>query len=158
MYIHNETQVSPIDEKIELLNDFKILEKKATKQELKMRLILAACKSEIEMEHKLHNVLYANETLNSLLDRHKGEKYMKLMSELDFIIAKFKQIRNLREYAENLRKSGEYNDFETRLGWDCLKMTVPSDTICGWYNKYDCNDNHITTLVKAALKKVLGGT
>ena len=83
---------------------------------------------------------------------------MKLANELDFVVEKFKQIKNLEEYAETLKKSGEYNDFETRLGWDCLRATVPTETICEWYEKYGCNDEHITTLVKKALKIARGGT
>lgn len=83
---------------------------------------------------------------------------MKLAAELDFVVEKFKQIRNLETYAANLKKSGAYNDFETRLAWDCLRATVPSGTICEWYDKYDCNDDHITTLVKKALKIARGGT
>lgn len=83
---------------------------------------------------------------------------MKLAAELDYVVEKFKQIRNLEEYAEALKKSGKYDDFETRLAWDCLRMTVPSSTICEWYEKYGCNDDHITTLVKKALKIARGGT
>ena len=83
---------------------------------------------------------------------------MKLAPELDFLVEKFKQIRNLESYAEELKKSGNYNDFETRLAWDCLRLTVPSSTICEWYEKYNCNDTNITTLAKAALKIAGGGT
>lgn len=82
---------------------------------------------------------------------------MKLAAELGFVVEKFKQIRNLESYAEELKKSGNYNDFETRLGWDCLRMTIPSSTICEWYEKYGCTDDHITTLVKKALKIARGG-
>ena len=83
---------------------------------------------------------------------------MKLANELDFVVEKFKQIRNLETYAANLKKSGAYNDFETRLGWDCLRATIPTETICEWYEKYGCTDDHITTLVKAALKICQRGT
>ena len=83
---------------------------------------------------------------------------MKLKPELDLVVAKFKQIRNLEEYAETLKKSGNYKDFETRLAWDCLHAVMPSSTICEWYEKYDCNDDHITTLAKTALKIARGGT
>ena len=81
---------------------------------------------------------------------------MKLQTELDNIVQKFKQIRNLEEYAAQLKKCGDYKDFETRLAWDCLRMTVSTDTICEWYNKYNCTDDHITTLVKKALKIARG--
>lgn len=81
---------------------------------------------------------------------------MKLANELDFIVEKFKQLKGIEEYAQTLKESGKYNDFETRLAWDCLRMTVPSSTICEWYEKYDCTDDHITTLAKRALKIVRG--
>ena len=83
---------------------------------------------------------------------------MKLANELDFVVAKFKQIRDLESYAKKLKEYGQYDDFETRLAWDCLRMTIPSSTICEWYEKYGCNDDHITTLVKKALKIARGGT
>lgn len=83
---------------------------------------------------------------------------MKLAPELDFVVEKFRRIRNLETYAANLKKSGAYDDFETRLAWDCLRSTVPSSTICEWYEKYGCTDNHITTLAKTALKITRGGT
>ena len=36
---------------------------------------------------------------------------MKLAQELDFVVEKFKRIENLEEYADALKKSGNYNDF-----------------------------------------------
>ena len=83
---------------------------------------------------------------------------MKLANELDYVVEKFKQIKSLEEYAENLKKSGSYNDFETRLAWDCLIATVPVEVRYSWYKKYGCTDAHITTLVKKALKIARGGT
>ena len=81
---------------------------------------------------------------------------MKLTNELDFVVEKFKQIKSLEEYAVTLKKYGLYKDFETRLAWDCLRLTISTDVICEWYNKYNCNDEHITTLAKKALKIVRG--
>ena len=83
---------------------------------------------------------------------------LKLADELDFVVERFKQIRNLEYYAAQLKKRGGYNDFETRLAWNCLRMTIPSSTIYEWYEKYNCTDDHITTLVKKALKIVRGRT
>lgn len=71
MHIHVDTygEKSPIDEKIELLRDFCILRKNANKQEEAIRNILAGCKSEIQMEQKLHNVLHGKESLKDLINR-----------------------------------------------------------------------------------------
>lgn len=83
---------------------------------------------------------------------------MKLQPELDFVVEKFKQIKTLEDYAAILKASGNYDEFETRLAWDCLRATVPVEVRCSWYEKYGCNDDHITTLVKKALKIARGGT
>ena len=79
---------------------------------------------------------------------------MKLKSEIQFIRESFKGISNLREYAEILKANGNYKDFGTRLAWDCIRATIPSEIICGWYDKYNCNDDHITTLAKAVLREM----
>ncbi len=77
---------------------------------------------------------------------------MKLKSEIPYINRMFSQISNLTEYAEKLKATGNYKDFGTRLAWDCLHATIPSEIICGWYDKYNCNDDHITTAAKAVLR------
>jgi hypothetical protein len=79
---------------------------------------------------------------------------MKLKNELNFTINRMKKITNLKEYAEELKESKNYNDFETRLAWDAIRAAVGTQKICEWYDKYNCNDSHITTLAKRALKEV----
>ena len=79
---------------------------------------------------------------------------MKLQNELNFTIEKIKGLSNLKEYAEDLKANGKYNDFETRLAWDALRAAVGTNTICKWYDQYNCNDTHISTLAKKALKEV----
>lgn len=79
---------------------------------------------------------------------------MKLKSELDYTVSQFKKIKNLESYAEKLKATGNYKDFGTRLAWDCIHATIPSEIVCGWYDKYNCNDDHITTMAKAALREL----
>lgn len=79
---------------------------------------------------------------------------MKLKSEIPFMRERFKAITNLPEYAAKLKASGNYKDFGTRLAWDCIRATISSEIVCGWYNKYNCHDDHITTAVKAALREM----
>ena len=79
---------------------------------------------------------------------------MKLKSEIPFIRERFKAITNLSEYAATLKASGNYNDFGTRLAWDCIRATISSEIVCGWYDKYNCNDDHITTAAKAVLREM----
>lgn len=79
---------------------------------------------------------------------------MKLKSELTYLRERFSKIKNLQEYAVSLKANGNYKDFGTRLAWDCIHATIPSEIICGWYDKYSCNDDHITTAAKYVLREM----
>ncbi len=80
---------------------------------------------------------------------------MKLKNELSEMIRRFSAIReNIKEYAPGLATSGNYNDFLTRLSWDALRACYKSAEICELYEKYNCNDKHITTVARAALVAV----
>ena len=80
---------------------------------------------------------------------------MKLQNEVQNVIQKMKEIEHkIAPYAEQLKQMGGYKDFETRLAYDVLKAVVSSKEICEWYEKYNCNDEHITTLAKRCLKEV----
>ena len=57
---------------------------------------------------------------------------MKLQNELQYVVEKLKSLTNLKEYAEELKAEGNYNDFETRLAWDALRASVGTNTICKW--------------------------
>ena len=62
----------------------------------------------------------------------------------------------LNDYIKELKESGNYKDFETRLSWDLARATK--------WNKWDCfdkdefgypiveKDSHLTTLFKTALR------
>lgn len=70
MFIHNEmSERNPIDDKIEVLQDFCILRKNAKKQEMAVRAILATCDTEIQMEQKLYNMLRGKETIHDFIQR-----------------------------------------------------------------------------------------
>lgn len=80
---------------------------------------------------------------------------MKLQNELAFVKGKFTEnLDKIKAYAPKLKASGQYQDFEKRLTFDCLRAFVGSETMCDWYDKYDCHDNHIYTLGKTALKEL----
>ena len=79
---------------------------------------------------------------------------MKLKSEIHYVRERFSKIKNLQEYAVSLKANGYYKDFSTRLAWDCIHCSTPSEIICGWYDKYNCNDDHSTGLAKAVLREM----
>lgn len=78
---------------------------------------------------------------------------MKLQQEYEITKSKIAAIKTqIIEYIPKLKESGQYNNFETRLAFDVLRVIYPSSVICDWYGKYDCNDKHIETLIKRCLK------
>ncbi len=79
---------------------------------------------------------------------------MKLSKELEHVKERFVKLKNVVEYAKNLKENGTYNDFATRLSWDIGHAAFTTREICDWYDKYGCNDSHITTLFKRALFEV----
>ena len=64
-----------------------------------------------------------------------------------------KQNCDVIKYREKLRKSGNYNRFDVRFSWDVGHAVFTTKEICSWYEKYQCNDEHITSLFKAACRK-----
>lgn len=80
---------------------------------------------------------------------------MKLQNEFDFVKGQFaKNAEKIRDYASKLKASGNYQDFEKRLTFDCLRAFVGVATMCDWYEKYNCNDSHIYTVGRKALKEL----
>lgn len=80
---------------------------------------------------------------------------MKLRNELPNVISAFEKVREqIPAYVEQVKLAGGYNDLETRIAWDLLRATKGTAWICELYSKYNCNDEHITTLAKHALEQV----
>ena len=80
---------------------------------------------------------------------------MKLQKEFETVKKQFADnLEKIKEYAPALKASGQYNNFEIRLAHDCLRAFVGTKTMCEWYEKYNCNDSHITTLGKKVLKEL----
>lgn len=80
---------------------------------------------------------------------------MKLKPLLPEVISRFNTIPRgtLVRHIAKVKVSGNYEDLETRIAWDVLHATYRADEICDWYEEYNCNDSHITTLVREALNK-----
>ena len=81
---------------------------------------------------------------------------MKLEKLLPVVIQRLevvKQHSNVMEFKEKLRASGNYNKFEVRFAWEVCQAVFSTKEICHWYDEYECNDDHITTLFIAACRK-----
>lgn len=84
---------------------------------------------------------------------------MKLKSLLPEVISRFSTIprETVVRHIAKVKASGNYKDLGTRIAWDLLHATFKANEICDWYDIYNCNDTHITTLVKEALSKAFPG-
>ena len=81
---------------------------------------------------------------------------LKLAKELPEVVARLEVLRrhsNVFEYREKLKASGTYKCFEVRFAWDVCHAVFSTKEVCSWYDKYNCNDGHITSLFIAACKK-----
>lgn len=81
---------------------------------------------------------------------------MKLKTLMPVVTERFSRLKDVRKYAEELKTSGNFKDFEVRLSWDLLRAVFRTSEICEWYDKYDCHDSHITALAKTSMREVFG--
>ena len=86
----------------------------------------------------------------------EGVFKMKLKILLPEVMQRLESVKlhsNVVEYREKLKASGNYNDFEVRFAWEVCHEVFSTKEICKWYDEYNCNDDHITSLFKAGCKK-----
>ena len=80
---------------------------------------------------------------------------MRLAKELPNVVQAFQSVQqHIPAHVAMVKAAGNYKDLETRIAWDLLYATKGTAWICELYAKYDCNDDHITTLAKRALRQV----
>jgi hypothetical protein len=60
---------------------------------------------------------------------------------------------NLLDYIEVVQKEGNYKNLTVRTVNDIKNAIFSSQEICSWYDEYNCNDNHITTLFKKVVRE-----
>lgn len=78
-------------------------------------------------------------------------EYARIMGYTKLWIAKQGGIEKVKEYVENVRKEGHYNNFEVRIANDIVKYgalyhVMGVNAVCDMMEKYGCNDSHLTTL------------
>lgn len=79
---------------------------------------------------------------------------LKLYPELESLTEKIRRHALwFQQYGKQLREKGGYKDYEVRFARDVLRKLVTTFEICEWYDRYDCDDRHITSLAIAACKK-----
>ena len=87
---------------------------------------------------------------------------MKCLDELQPLIAFMKQYKNnIKEHYQYILNNKLYvSDAKTRVGYDvlriyCAKKYNSNHSYSCLYEKYDCNDKHIETLIKKAINEIL---
>ena len=83
---------------------------------------------------------------------------MKLQEVHKETLDEFKKISldsDLREKLKNhiqaVKESGEHKRLNFRIAWDIMRWRIGTSRMCDWYRKYNCNDDHITTLALCCL-------
>lgn len=74
---------------------------------------------------------------------------MVLSKEIPYVTDKMRELsstHDLMGYVEDVRKSGDYKSLKIRVANDLIKAACGTAYLCGLYDKYGCNDSHITTL------------
>ena len=66
-------------------------------------------------------------------------------------IAKQGGMEKVEEYVEQVRREGDYNNFDVRIANDVVKYgamyhVMGVSAVCDMMDKYGCNDSHLTTL------------
>ena len=56
-------------------------------------------------------------------------------------------------YRKKLKAKGNYKDFTTRFVNDIKYAILTPSELCEWYDKYQCTDKHITSLMVTACKQ-----
>lgn len=81
---------------------------------------------------------------------------LKLEKELPNVIERIEILKSKTDviaYREKLKASGNYNNFTVRFANDIKYAILTPNELCEWYDKYQCTDKHITSLMVTACKQ-----
>ena len=81
---------------------------------------------------------------------------LKLEKELPNVIERIEILKSKTDviaYREKLKASGKYNNFAVRFVNDIKYAILTPSELCEWYDKYQCTDKHITSLMVTACKQ-----
>ena len=59
----------------------------------------------------------------------------------------------LKKHIKAVKESGEYKMLNVRIAWDIMRWRIGTSRMCDWYMKYDCDDDHITTLALRCMRE-----
>lgn len=82
---------------------------------------------------------------------------MILSKEIPYVTEKIRELssaHDLTRYVEDVRKSGNCKVLKIRIANDLIRAACGSAYLCGLYDKYGCNDSHITTLALKCMDNI----
>lgn len=82
---------------------------------------------------------------------------MILQKEVPYVMGKMKELsetHDLVKYISDVRESGNYKVLKNRIACDLIRAACGSTYLCELYDKYGCNDSHITALALRCMKDV----
>ena len=80
------------------------------------------------------------------------EVYKETLNEFKAISLDCELLEKLKKHVQAVKESHEYKRLNVRIAWDIMRWRIGTSRMCDWYSKYDCNDDHITTLALRCLK------
>lgn len=78
--------------------------------------------------------------------------YKETLEEFNRISNDCELLEKLKQHILAVKQAHEYKKLNVRIAMDIMYWRVGSSRMCQWYGKYNCNDEHITTLALRCLK------
>lgn len=80
------------------------------------------------------------------------EVYKQTLDEFKAISLDCELLEKLKNHIQAVKESHEYKRLNVRIALDIMRWRIGTSKMCDWYRKYDCNDDHITTLSLRCLR------
>lgn len=80
------------------------------------------------------------------------EVYKETLDEFKKISLDSELLEKLKNHIQVVKEYGGYKSLNVRIAWDIMYWRIGSSKMCDWYRKYECNDDHITTLALRCLR------
>ena len=81
------------------------------------------------------------------------EVYKETLDEFKKISLDSDLLEKLKNHIHAVKESGGYKMLNVRIAWDIMRWRIGTSKMCDWYRKYDCNDDHITTLSLCCMRE-----
>ena len=81
------------------------------------------------------------------------EVHKETLDEFKKIILNCELLEKLKCHIKAVKESGEYKRLNVIIAWDIMRWRIGTSRMCDWYRKYDCNDDHITTLALRCMRE-----